>query len=696
MFSTGRQTRQDTNGTSTPGKKNESSLNIREMMDGLSMAFSASEPVQMQEEEEEEIQKKEAPVQQQFEEGQEKEEEKPVQGKAAPAQFMVEKEGEKPIQAKDLHTPIQTISTGTATKMPEGVQAKMQGSFGTDFSNVNIHQNDNSATEMGALAYTQGNDVHFASGQYNPNTQAGQELLGHELTHVVQQREGRVKPTKQGKGLSVNDNPSLEHEADVMGARAATGKDVSVKGKGNGVQKQEGDVVDTKTLEDQEKIFQNKLNDFINALNGSITRLKTCYNSAYDKFDAYKDISFSGTAQVIAKNTFKEVLELIPYVGEYIETAFDIYVENRKEKYVNNVADFKIQMVNDAEAALVKANKELRGLRTKKNNEFSGVTGNNSEKYKKRSEIISKMQKVINENDFFDDKSVTDQIILSALPKFLKATGLNVIQIPEWYYDIEKFGGSNYFDMTRNQNIVATRIYFGRGPADTPDLGLNAASKIGSFIADNNNRMDRVESLLRSLEIKGKKVWDLNEYGEPGIPTSEVKSILGPDVNVLVSNSNDERYQISGEKEDPGLYSKEGLFYKEEMHKQGEKKSSYMLTLNEIENIEAHNWFSDDEPKIAVNNKVIWNSNKGLPEGEKISINAASIKVSNTFTISAYNETDLLGTVKINPDFDDFSGTGAKGKTDIRRNSRTGTGKYISIFTYGGTAARYKVTFTLS
>jgi hypothetical protein len=82
---------------------------------------------------------------------------------------------------------------------------------------------------MGALAYTQGNDVHFAPGQYNPESSKGQELIGHELTHVVQQRQGRVKPTKeQGKGLSVNDNPSLENEADTKGKKAANGQTVNV------------------------------------------------------------------------------------------------------------------------------------------------------------------------------------------------------------------------------------------------------------------------------------------------------------------------------------------------------------------------------------------------------------------------------------------------------------------------------------
>ena len=44
-----------------------------------------------------------------------------------------------------------------------------------------------------ALAYTQGTDIHFAPGQFEPDTSAGQQLLGHELTHVIQQAEGRVQ-----------------------------------------------------------------------------------------------------------------------------------------------------------------------------------------------------------------------------------------------------------------------------------------------------------------------------------------------------------------------------------------------------------------------------------------------------------------------------------------------------------------------
>ncbi|NMM50761.1 eCIS core domain-containing protein [Marinigracilibium pacificum] len=102
----------------------------------------------------------------------------------------------------------------------ENVIQKMEASFGTSFSDVNVHKDSSEATNIGAKAFTRGSDVHFAPGQYNPASKSGQELIGHELAHVVQQRQGRVKPTTQVNGTQINDNPTLEIEADEMGRKA--------------------------------------------------------------------------------------------------------------------------------------------------------------------------------------------------------------------------------------------------------------------------------------------------------------------------------------------------------------------------------------------------------------------------------------------------------------------------------------------
>ena len=62
--------------------------------------------------------------------------------------------------------------------------------FGYDFSGVRVHTDgiaSKSAERSNAHAYTVGSDIAFASGKYAPDTATGVKLLGHELTHVVQQ-----------------------------------------------------------------------------------------------------------------------------------------------------------------------------------------------------------------------------------------------------------------------------------------------------------------------------------------------------------------------------------------------------------------------------------------------------------------------------------------------------------------------------
>src|SRR5215471_9425088 len=69
--------------------------------------------------------------------------------------------------------------------------------FGHDFSKVRVHSDEKaaaSARSINALAYTAGNNVVFAHGRYAPGTTNGQQLLAHELTHVVQQDHTSVVP----------------------------------------------------------------------------------------------------------------------------------------------------------------------------------------------------------------------------------------------------------------------------------------------------------------------------------------------------------------------------------------------------------------------------------------------------------------------------------------------------------------------
>lgn len=205
-------------------------------------------PFQLQQEEEEQIQTEVTPFQLQEEEEEaqlqtgttalQEEEEENIQMKAAlgapqhiqgcgcsacagGAEAAVQQKKKTEQHLDDNEETTTNASEGTKTKMPQGMQMKMETALGSDFSNVNIHVNSEKASQIGALAYTQGSDIHFAKGQYAPESSRGQELLGHELTHIVQQREGKVQPTTEVKGMPVNDSHSLEQEADVMGRKAA-------------------------------------------------------------------------------------------------------------------------------------------------------------------------------------------------------------------------------------------------------------------------------------------------------------------------------------------------------------------------------------------------------------------------------------------------------------------------------------------
>lgn len=134
----------------------------------------------------------------------------------------------EPAQAKanggELAFGVNLTQGGGGSALPREVQSKMEAGLGADFSGVRIHQ-DGQAEQIGAQAFAMGNDIHFAQGKYDPGSQAGQELLGHELQHLVQQRDNRVGgPAMSTEGnAAVVQNPALEAEADALGAMAAAG-----------------------------------------------------------------------------------------------------------------------------------------------------------------------------------------------------------------------------------------------------------------------------------------------------------------------------------------------------------------------------------------------------------------------------------------------------------------------------------------
>lgn len=105
------------------------------------------------------------------------------------------------------------------TVLPHQLKAGIERLSGMTMDHVGVHFNSAQPAQLGALAYAQGKDIHVARGQ--------EGHLAHEAWHVVQQAQGRVRPTMQMRGdVPVNDDAGLEREADVMGARALSAASV--------------------------------------------------------------------------------------------------------------------------------------------------------------------------------------------------------------------------------------------------------------------------------------------------------------------------------------------------------------------------------------------------------------------------------------------------------------------------------------
>lgn len=163
--------------------------------------------------------------------GDKKEEEKPIQAKCAECekedkvQKKDKKEEEQKVQKKEQNPEAEVQdnelegkldnSKGGGNGLDKKTKRKMESGFGTDFSNVKIHTDTNAvqmSQELGAQAFTNGNDVYFNKGKYSPDSKEGKHLLAHELTHTVQQTGGKQNSGTIQKSSIANHHDDLQTE----------------------------------------------------------------------------------------------------------------------------------------------------------------------------------------------------------------------------------------------------------------------------------------------------------------------------------------------------------------------------------------------------------------------------------------------------------------------------------------------------
>ena len=153
----------------------------------------------------------------------------PVSNSSTEGQSVQRKEDEDELQLKPI-APIQRkemsaggeVSTSLESEInrargggqplvPE-LQRKMGEAMGSDFSGVRVHTDgpaDALNQSVGARAFTTGQDLFFKRGEYQPRSRGGQELIAHELTHVVQQNGGAVQRQVEQNSTSINTNSAF-------------------------------------------------------------------------------------------------------------------------------------------------------------------------------------------------------------------------------------------------------------------------------------------------------------------------------------------------------------------------------------------------------------------------------------------------------------------------------------------------------
>jgi hypothetical protein len=139
-----------------------------------------------------------------------------IQPKISP-KFMVQRQSaEGGISASpEIESSIEG-ARGSGQPLADSIREPMEGAFGADFGGVKVHTDatsDQLNQSIQAKAFTTGEDIFFRSGTYDPGSQGGQELIAHELTHVVQQT-GAIQRFEANEHKAMGDQGSANNKGD--------------------------------------------------------------------------------------------------------------------------------------------------------------------------------------------------------------------------------------------------------------------------------------------------------------------------------------------------------------------------------------------------------------------------------------------------------------------------------------------------
>lgn len=270
----------------------------------------------------------------------------PIQSKQGTLGTYQSKEGKKEaIQAKQR--PIQR-NTGEGSKPIEGgntkeaqVKANVSTLMDTDVSEAKVYYNSSKPAQLKAEATAQGNEVHLAPGK--------EHHLGHELTHVAQQAQGRVQPTIQANNgmVNINDDPQLEKEADEIGAKAhsmQTPTQLKSVSFGGGTHSQQAPV-QRKLIHSNGRVLSLDAMDEICHLVFKTTKNAELTDSIRQAFKANKNIPLDDFLNSLQQKHNDSPMALPEFSFELMNQLLDIGADDMEGQFVAPEPDFSPQPV---------------------------------------------------------------------------------------------------------------------------------------------------------------------------------------------------------------------------------------------------------------------------------------------------------------------------------------------------------------
>ncbi len=299
---------------------------------------------------------------------------------------------------------VSTNNTSSATSLPSGLKSGIEKLSGIDLSDVSVHKNSEKPQQVGALAYTQGNNIYMAPGQ--------EKHLPHEGWHAVQQKQGRVAPTLQMKtGTSVNDDAGLEKEADIMGSKALkAGSDAStIQLKKSSNFKQENSVIQRITQEEAMKLAKQNTHDANTGYSWSIKAGE--YNRyVFEAQDMLRDIGYNLSKRGV-DGKWSPGGETYNALLKFQKTCKNTYNGLKQNAPVQTLAQVNYMQGVEPTGKLDKATHNA--LKKEKNNKILRKKLEDERAYKKKLELENKAKAKAKETtkDNKQENDQTDEIL---------------------------------------------------------------------------------------------------------------------------------------------------------------------------------------------------------------------------------------------------------------------------------------------